>query len=270
MDHNIQKNGVAWENVSSLFYDTQDNEFGLFTYSNPYGTIVSDNSVGSNTFSGVYIDGVFTQTGQGSLVEINYNKGHLYFSADQGSNVLSGDYAIPEYRVEITDKPDEEILFESKYFLRPKTYQVLKGLDTDAIPYPVIYIKPMGTQNEPFAFGGQDNTIMTVRAVILDESMWNLSNVTAFLVDKKDEAIHVFQEDELPYNSLGGVINGNYNYDMAVSGKASDELMYVKDVGSHLLNVNKEEFGGDLQETFNNTPIYNAVVDFEIHKVRTT
>lgn len=80
--------------------------------------MVYDTSVsGANQISGVYVNGVFNSPGTGgNLISINPNQGQVYFNADKSSATISGNYAIKDLNLVITDEREEKLLFETQYF----------------------------------------------------------------------------------------------------------------------------------------------------------
>ena len=56
------------------------------------------------------------------------------------------------------DPDEEEILFESKYHVKPKTHQDTTGLAPDSQTFPAVFVKNVSSENVPFSFGGTDQT----------------------------------------------------------------------------------------------------------------
>ena len=74
----------------------------------------------------------------------------------------------------MTNKAEQELLFETKFKIRPKTTQVETGLHPNQSTYPAIYVKNMGGENRPWAFGGMDNTVINTRCIVLSDSAFKL------------------------------------------------------------------------------------------------
>ena len=174
LDNKICTKGQAYTNHSGLFYPSNNKYQGYYSYSSPFKQLVNDNSIaGANILSGIYVGSTFT-TGQAGALYVNHYNGQVHFSSDQGSDKISGNYAIKDFSVAMTSKSEGEILFETKYKIRPKVNQTVTGLNPNQETYPIIYLRSMGGSNQPFAFGGQDITTTNVRAVILADSTYKL------------------------------------------------------------------------------------------------
>jgi hypothetical protein len=269
MDNKIVTNGQAYTNYQSAFYPLTNMIYGYYTYGAPLKQMVIDSSIsGANIISGVYVNGVFTIPGQNNLSGINATEGQLYFSQpiSNPSKVLSGNYAIKDYNIYLTSKTEENLLFETQYQINPKTYQNPTGLPIGSETYPVIYLKYQGGKNKPLAFGGFDQTVSNVRAVILSDSVFSLDAVTSIMRDTSRTLIPLIYPNEMPFNSLGSVsVSGNnFNYINYTANKANtDDYLYINEV-----NVTKTDTRLLSATNSLNRNVYSAFVDFEVIKNR--
>jgi len=269
LDNKIVTNGQAYTNYQSVFYPLSNMIYGYYTYGAPLKQMVIDSSIsGANIISGVYVNGVFTVPGENNLSGINATEGQLYFSQpiSNPSKVLSGNYAIKDYNIYLTSKTEENLLFETQYQINPKTYQNPTGLPIGSETYPVIYLKYQGGKNKPLAFGGFDQTVSNVRAVILSDSIFSLDAVTSIMRDTSRELIPLIYPNEMPFNSLGSVsVSGNnFNYINYTANKANtDDYLYINEV-----NVTKTDTRLLNATNSLNRNVYSAFVDFEVSKNR--
>lgn len=258
VDHKILTKGQAFTNYSSFFYPTSNTVNGLFNYSAPFKQLVGDVSVpGANVMSGVFLDGVFKSPGQSDFSSVNYNQGTVQFSTEvAGAGRISGNYAIKDFNVYLTNKNEEDILFENKLHLRPKTHQTLTGLAPNSITYPSIFMKGDSSENRPAAFGGADFTDINVRLVVLADSLFNLDAVCSILRDLQYTRFDYVQ-DELPFNAYGAYTGVLLNYTglLANNGYGFINKTYVsKNVGAGFNKLNPE--------------VFTAFVDFETIELR--
>lgn len=269
LDNKILTKGQAYTNYQSVFYNLPNMYYGYYTYGAPFKQMVIDCSVsGANIISGIYINGTFTIPGQGGLTGIDSSNGQLYFtSAISNPNVsLSGNYAVKDFNMYLTSKTEENLLFETQYQINPKTYQNPTGLPIGAETYPVIYLKYQGGKNKPLAFGGYDQTIGNIRAIILADSVFNLDAVTSIMRDTARELIPLIYPDEMPFNSLNSVksIDHCFNYVEYTAGKRNtDDYLYINEV-----NVTKTDTRLLNATNSLNRNVYSAFVDFEVIKNR--
>ena len=124
-------------------------------------------------------------------------------------------------------------------------------------PIYAIFIKNNGGSNKPFAFGGEDATEINLRAIILADSQFNLDAACSIMKDQARSNIAIFEDDKYPFNALGGLKNGVYNYENAVSSISS---------GVYLSNVEVSRYSlGYMENLQNSNPdVFRAIVDFEL------
>jgi len=258
MDNVILKKGEAYKNFSSQFYPVTNIYNGFHTYGLPFKQVVCDSSIsGANILSGVYVNNNFKTIGQNNLTGISPQNGQVYFTSGQGTNTISGNYAVKDFNLYLTNQPEEEILFESQYQARPKTTQTPTGLAIEAITYPCIFLKNNGGINQPFAFGGQDNTQILVRAVVMADNMFNLDALCSILKDTARDYVPLINS---PFNNFGGLNSGHYNY---------NSLTQNIDVGTngfYISEVNVSKIFANLNAK--NNQVFPAFIDFTLNNIR--
>src|SRR3990167_6614436 len=143
----IENRGQAHTSGSGWFYDTQEIFGGRFSYSLPYQPLISDSSIANaNLMTGIYLDNTFITTGVSGLTGINYAKGTVYFNSgityasNPAHNRLSGNFSVSDFSYKLTNEPEENLLFETKYSLKPKINQTVTGLGPSDATFPIIYI----------------------------------------------------------------------------------------------------------------------------------
>ena len=117
----------------------------------------------------------------------------------------------------------------------------------------------MGGLNEEFSFGGIDNNITNVRAVVLASSAFNLDAVCSLL--KRSAHKHIKILNNLPFNAIGAYTNVSFDYEALAAGTAQQS--YVKDV--RMTKIMPDQAG--MQNL--NMDVFAAFVDFEIHSLGT-
>ena len=256
VDHYLLEKGEAYSDYSSHFYPTTSLYNGYYTYSAPFKQFVSDDSIaGAQVMKNVYVNGTSVSVGNSNLHGVNHYRGQVYFTSDQGSAEISGNYSVKDFNVYLTNDPEHKLLFETKYQLIPKFPQQLSGLAPNAEPYPAIFIKNMGGQNEPFAMGGIDNTVTNARLVIVADSSFKLDAVCGILKDLKDRTIPI--AEDLPFDAMGSYTGLNYNY---------NTLTTVDGPRIWGARVSKMTMMGDFEKL--NSDVFSAFVDFELQSLR--
>jgi len=259
MDNTILKRGEAFQNYNSQFYPITNIYNGFYSYGLPFKQVVSDSSVsGANLLSGVYVNNSFITVGQSGLTGINPFQGQVYFTGNQAGKTLSGTYAVKDFNIYLTNQPEEELLFETEYKIRPKTTQNPTGLAIESITYPCIFLKNNGGTNEPFALGGQDQTMMEVRAVVLADNMFNLDAVCSLLKDTARKYVPLINNS--PFNVFGALNSGYFNYNSLTSGiNLSNDAFYITEVNISKIFANLNT---------KNNQVFPAFVDFTLSNIR--
>lgn len=256
MDHEVQRRGQAYTNYSGLFYPVSGTRSDTFTYSAPYKQLCNDTSIsGAQVMSGVYLNNNLISVGQSGLKYINHYEGALYFTGKLPNNTrISGNYAIKEFNVRLTDKPDWKLLFETKYVTNSKYNQTLSGLPFDVQTCPSIFIKVKDSQNVPFAFKSMDDNVMQIRTVVVADSEFEKVAACNILKNLSYRPINLI--NNTPFDSLGNMTGVNYNYDtLSVDSAYLPWIMGVK-----VIDVPQQ---GPYQDINKNM----AIVDFELSTV---
>jgi hypothetical protein len=259
MDNTILKRGEAFQNYNSKFYPITNIYNGFYSYGLPFKQVVNDSSIsGANLLSGVYVNNSFITVGQSGLTGINPFQGQVYFTGSQAGKTLSGSYAVKDFNIYLTNQPEEELLFETEYKIRPKTTQTATGLAIESITYPCIFLKNNGGTNEPFALGGQDQTMMEVRAVVLADNMFNLDAVCSLLKDTARKYVPLINNS--PFNAFGALNSGYFNYNSLTSGiDLSNDAFYITEVNISKIFANLNT---------KNNKVFPAFVDFTLSNIR--
>jgi len=262
-DHTLIKKGEAFSNYNSEFYPITNIYNGYYTYGAPFKNLIRDESItGVNIISGVYLNNNFITTGQSGLVAINADQGQLYFSSELNNPTISGNYAVKDYGIYLTNENEEKILFETKFNLNPKTTENPTGLPINAQTYPAIYLKNNGGNNTPLAFGGLDSSNINVRAIVISDSIFSMDAVSSIFKDTARTYIPIIQPSEMPFNSLNG-LKSRYNYDLLTTGRAGTaNSVYIKNVYISKNVANRTQYQ-DL-----NPDAISAFVDFELEVYR--
>jgi len=267
-DHTLLNKGDAYQNTTGQFYSVSDDYFGYDTYASSYSQFVSDASItGATIPTGLYAGNTLVNVGEGGsdgLYAIDYGNGRSYWSGTQSSNV-TGSFAIKDFNVYLTSRTEDEILFQSQYTNRNKISSVVPtGLEPDTLTYPVVYIKNDGSNNEPFAFGGQDNTIINVRAIVIADSQFDIDAIGSLFRDRRFDQIGILEPSEMPFNQFGYYRSSQYDYTGIVNGKGSDQQLYVEDV-----NISRFDRVLENEVRKFNPNVYSTLIDFEVSKIRT-
>lgn len=237
----VENRGQSFAQGSGWFYDTQEIYGGRFTYSLPYQPLISDSSIANATImTGIYLDNTFITTGVSGLTGINYAKGEVYFNSgitytnNPAHTRLSGNFSVSEFSYKLTRDPEENLLFETKYSLKPKVYQTITGLGPSDATFPVVYIKPMMSRAKEWALGGIEETTNSFRLIVLADSQYLLDGVECLIRNRVRSIIPLLTGvSEMPFNTFGGYSGPIYNYNTTFTGKFStNNSAYLSNVSA--------------------------------------
>lgn len=216
IDFQIQSQGLAYTNISGYFFPTQDYINGLYCYTAPYKQLCNDTSIsGATIISGVYLNGNYVSVGQSGLTAINHYDGALYFSSPLPQNtVISGNFAVKDFSIYVSDQPDYKLLFEGKYTPNPKYSNniPITGLPLEDKTAPAVFLVVKTQQNKPFAFAGIDDNSLRIRAVIVADNLFQKIAVCNILKNFRLKPLPIPAIGAVPFDYLGNCTGINYNY----------------------------------------------------------
>lgn len=263
--NNTIQSEEAYTNKSSVLYPIEDTRFpSKYVYASPYRQWISDHSVsGAQIPSGVYVDGNFVETGVSGL-SIDYEQGRVLFDSEI-AETISGFYSIPDFNVYNEYDDSATLLFENTFVDRPTSIEELTGLATDVKTIPAIYMIYEDSRNEPFAFGGEDNTKMSVRCVVMSKNKYHIQGVFSILRDQSKKHFPLLSSSDFPFNYYGDYKDSElYNYKELEANKWNYEnLIYVSKV-----SVSKNLPDNPASEAMSYKG-FRGFIDFELEKVRT-
>lgn len=267
-DNKLLTDGEAFQNTTGRFYSVLDEFYGYDTYASTYSQIVADASVSGVTIpTGLYVGSNLVDVGEGAatgLYAIDYNNGRSYWSGAQGSDV-TGSFTIKDFNVFLTNSTEDEILFQTQYTNRNEISTAIPtGLERGTKTYPVVYLKNDGSRNEPFAFGGQDNTVMNVRAIVIADSQFEIDAIGSLFRDQEKTFVPLFEASEMPFDQFGYYKDGvQYNYTGVTAGKSESQKVFLEEV-----NISRFDRVLENEVRKFNPNVFSTIIDFELSKVR--
>jgi len=278
-DNKLLAKGEGFTNYSGQFYDMTDKwNFGegYNVYNAPFKQFVYDTSItGATVMTGVIVtdsvDGTVTYNlDSPEVFAINPTEGQVILKTNEFAGTItsvSGVYAIKEISVKLTSEPEEKLLFETDFKVKPKVSQTINtGLFEDQQSYPVIFLKHNGSVNMPAAFGGQEFTQIDIRAIVLTDSQFTLDAICSIFRDRGNDSFYLFDANEFPFNYVGSYNNDQvFNYVNSFSG-----VNLGGPKGAYIKNVVVAKYGaGSLNDYRSmNANIYAGIIDFEIENIR--
>lgn len=261
LDHVITNEGRGFKNVNSSIYATDQSYNNLYSYGLPFKQAIADVSVdGALVLSGVYLNNNFISLGQASLSGINHYEGQVYFASQVNQSSLRAQYAIKDFNIYMTNRSEQEVLFENAIKIRPKVTQKVASLAGHEDTVPAIYIKNMGGTSVPFAFGGAKKLITDIRCIALTDNLYDLDALCSLIKEKANNYMPIIAPENLKLNNLNSLPNGYFNYKL-LSEQAINNL-YIDNI--YISRNNFNNFKSDQIST----NIHSAFIDFSFSNIK--
>jgi hypothetical protein len=161
--------------------------------------------------SGVYLNGNYVGVGQSGLSAINHYEGYITFSNPLPANTqVSGNFAVKEFSVYLSDQPDYKVVMDTKFHSNPKYAQQATGIPLEAKSMPAVILVPKDQEARPLAFAGIDDNYMRIRAIVVCENAFQRVAVSNILKNFRLKQMPLF--NNIPFDYLGNMTGVNYNY----------------------------------------------------------
>jgi len=225
IDNYLLTKGEAYKNVSghSLTYNADPQLPDKLVFSSAYKQWVYDSSVPGATVRN-YVSGA----GDSNLskqenfdFKIDYDNGRIIFDDDNpvitSLTPFAADFAVKDFNIYPTDVDEESLIVESNYQENAR-YSTLTD-STGIAPYtpvtPAIFVSLADGRNEPFAFGGMDESINEFRCVVFAENPYQLDGALSIFRDSKNEAVSLLEFEDHPHTAYGDLKTGNNAYNQS-------------------------------------------------------
>tara|TARA_R100000008_G_C3536941_1_gene142578 strand:- start:26 stop:874 length:849 start_codon:yes stop_codon:yes gene_type:complete len=261
-DNFLLKKGEAYSNKTGTFYYYSDPRLdSTYTaYGSPYKQWVTDSSIAGATIpTGVYINGGLS--GRNDGVVFDMDNGRALISGDVTSSTITGEFAVKDFSVYLTNDTEDDLIVENKYVVNSR---LPSGPETYIEPYddvvPAIFLSTSVAENKPFAFGGMQDTTIHANAVVLAEDSYQLDGVLSIFMDSVNEGFTAIPMSGYPITELGDLKNGEYSYTNLISSYTGvDQFIIDKVRTSKLTDRTRKTLANEL---------YIGFVDFDILKYR--
>ena len=212
------------------YVDFDDIPADMVGYQGEYRQLVADYDI-DTVNSGFMVDGGFV-TGDSSAnggVYTDYQNGRLLLPAASGTDLnISGTYSVKEVNTYISHDDDVEFLVYSDFLENgqdsPYFYNETGIIDKGAYFLPACFVSLASSENEEFAFGGEESTESRVRVMILTKDSYILDSVISRLRDTVREKVTHIPYESFPYAYSYSVKDFPYTYTGIVGDQGSNPL----------------------------------------------
>jgi hypothetical protein len=262
-DNHLLTQGEAFSNKTGTLHYFDDSRLpsSYKAYASPYKQWVTDSSVTGST--NPTIPTSFMGSGRSDGIIFDFENGRIIETGNAFGEtaVITGTFAVKDFNVYLTNETEEDLILENKYVQNSRYTQSESGIKPYDQAVPAIFINQEVVNNVPFAFGGEDETRMTIKAVVLAEDTYSLDGVLSIFADSRHKNITLIPFSGHPATEYGDLDGGSYNYTgVEDSYKNSEEPLYIENVTvSKLSDRAKKQAIGDLKVGF---------IDFDVYQHR--
>jgi hypothetical protein len=272
-DHFLLNKGDAYKNfhnsdpTEALFYNYSDEQIQNKTvFGSPYKQWVYDKSIKNAilpTVSGEGPSGNEEIPAGTSGMAVDYENGRVLFNDSYSTTApISGSYSVKNFNTYVSNQNEESLIIEGKYKVNARYTREL----TYVAPYdevvPAAFLSTTTSNNQPFAIGGEDNTISQISAVVFAENTYQLDGILSIFADASKEVFNGIPYTGSPLDEFGGIktsYSTGYDYNNVANNFATDTFLIENTTVSKI---------SDRMDKFIPVPLYVGFIDFEINKYR--
>ena len=212
---------------STLGTDVPSN---LVAYYAPDRQLVAN---GTGVPSGVYVNGGLVNQGTNNLM-IDFDQGRVLMDASEGTTLtVSGNFDRKNVNVYITNQSEEEIILNTDFVLASDGETWLQNADQlgqNNYTVPAAFISYNTSINNPYAFGGLDDTVSVIRVVFIAEDNYTLDGMLSSFRDTARTCVQMFSYDDFPFGEYFHIKSPPYSYSDLVASRPNNKKAFIEKV----------------------------------------
>jgi hypothetical protein len=263
-DNFLLQKGEAYSNQTGRLYYDKDTRLpnGYLAFASPYKQWVYDSSISGS--ENPIIPSSFSGLNRNSGIIFDFDNGRIISTGNylNPNSVLTGSFAVKDFNIYLTNETEDDLILENKYVLNSRYADSPSPVKPYDQMTPAIFINTESVQNTPFAFGGEDQTQISIKALVLAEDSFQLEGVLSIFADARHENIVMIPFTGHPVTEYGDVKNGQYSYKSLIENYKDQEAeLYIENVTVSKLSESKTKSQpiGDLKIGF---------IDFDVYQHR--
>lgn len=231
-DNELLQKGEAYSNQTGKLYYSEDTRLpsGYRAYASSYKQWVGDSSVTGE--ENPTIPTSFNGSGRSDDIIFDFENGRIIETGNNfgTSETITGTFAVKDFNIYLTNETEEDLILENKFQLNSRYSQTPTGVEPYDQMTPAIFINSEFMRNEGFAFGGEDLTRNTIKAVVLAENDYQLDGVLSIFADTARKSITKIPFSGHPTTEYGDLKNGSYSYTGLSNSYSSSNPYFIEDV----------------------------------------
>lgn len=213
VDNRLTDDGEGFSNESVTLYRQIDPSRTGYFWASPFKSWIYDSAV-----TGAIIPTGFYNS-NGSLVTktsglgFDFINGRVFSSSDFG-DTLSGIISRKEYNVYISNEEEVDLFLQRVYEQDPNLPYNNTGIAPYQFAAPCVIITNTSKENIPYAFGGLDNSVQTLRAFVINDNNYAAEAVDSLFVDSARKHFALISDENIPLDINNDLKTGYYNFDL--------------------------------------------------------
>ena len=265
-DNHLLNKGEAYSNKTGTLYYFDDSRLpdNYKVYASPYKQWVNDSSVTGST--NPIIPTGFMGSGRNDGVIFDFENGRIIETGGNfgTSSTITGTFAVKDFNVYVSDETEEDLILESKFILNSRYNDSETGIKPYDKVIPAVFVNSENVQNVPYAFGGEDETRTSIKAVVLAENNYQLDGVLSIFADLTKSNITPIPFSGHPSTEYGDLktdfTGAGFYYTGVIDAYKNNIPYYIEDVTvSKLSEREKPQQLGDVKVGF---------IDFDLRQAR--
>jgi len=159
------------------------------------------------------------------------NTGHYGTPALDPTMTVSGDFSQKDFNLYITNESEEQLFIENEFILADDSetyYQSISGLNKQRYVVPAVFISLNNSQNEPYGFGGEDDTRENPRLVCVGDSNYGLDGILSLCRDAVRQSFPIIPFEDFPYGEFFHIKQTGYAYTGLQAKYATGKHAYIE------------------------------------------
>jgi hypothetical protein len=264
-EHHLLEHGEAYDQkTGKLFYIDDDRlPNNYYRYSSPYKQWVNESGAGG-AFVPTAISGAAGEIDKTNDINgyyIDFNNGGVVVTGNAASASLnlSGAFSVKEFNIYNTNQSEESLIVESKFDNNSRFTVVESGIAPYDFVTPAVFVNNEDIENIPYAFGGEDKTILSFKSVVFAENLYQLDGILSLFSDTRNVSFSAISFGDHPINEFGDLKSGLYLYNETAK-KRSNDLFNIERVTTSKISEN-------VRSSISPT-LFVGFIDFEVTKNR--
>lgn len=250
------------------YIDFNDVPEDFIGYQGQFRQLVAEHDVDVPN-SGFFVNGNFVtgDASQNGGIYTDYNNGRILFPSGSGSALtITANSTVKEVNTYVSNDDDLSIILHSDFIEEGQSAQYFYGknekLDEKTYFLPACIVTLVNSNNEEFAFGGEEDTKSRIRVILLAKNKFILEGVASKCRDMVRNNITHIPYNNQPYGESFTLKSFPYEYDVLKETQGDNALV------SHINSVSATIAVAETVRERLNKNIGIALIDFDLSTYR--